>query len=58
MKSHLAKQPNQTSKSDPEGHGEEMSKFIKTKQHGNVMEVVLRRPETFNAFNLKAGNGR
>lgn len=30
-----------------------MSKFIKIKQHGNVMEVLLSRPETYNAFNLE-----
>jgi 2-(1,2-epoxy-1,2-dihydrophenyl)acetyl-CoA isomerase len=33
--------------------GEDMSNFIKIKEHGNVMEVILSRPETYNAFNLE-----
>jgi enoyl-CoA hydratase/carnithine racemase len=30
-----------------------MSKFIKIKQNGNITEVVLNRPESYNAFNLE-----
>lgn len=33
--------------------GEDMSKFIKIKQNGNITEVVLNRPESYNAFNLE-----
>ncbi len=30
-----------------------MNKYIEIKQHGNVTEVVLNRPESYNAFNLE-----
>jgi enoyl-CoA hydratase/carnithine racemase len=30
-----------------------MGKFIEIKQKGNITEVVLNRPETYNAFNLE-----
>ena len=30
-----------------------MGKFIETKQKGKITEVVLNRPETYNAFNLE-----
>jgi 2-(1,2-epoxy-1,2-dihydrophenyl)acetyl-CoA isomerase len=33
--------------------GENMSRFIEIKQNGKIIEVVLCRPETYNAFNLE-----
>ena len=30
-----------------------MNKFIEIKRSGDIMEVVLNRPETYNAFNLE-----
>ncbi len=30
-----------------------MSKFIKIKQNGNITELALNRPESYNAFNLE-----
>lgn len=30
-----------------------MGKFIETKQKGNITEIVLSRPEAYNAFNLE-----
>ena len=33
--------------------GEDVNKFIEIKQNGNITEVVLNRPESYNAFNLE-----
>ncbi|MBW2596451.1 MAG: hypothetical protein JRC93_10860 [Deltaproteobacteria bacterium] len=30
-----------------------MEKFIDVMRHGKIAEVVLNRPETYNAFNLE-----
>jgi 2-(1,2-epoxy-1,2-dihydrophenyl)acetyl-CoA isomerase len=30
-----------------------MGKFVSVKQHGNIAEVILDRPEAYNAFNLE-----
>jgi 2-(1,2-epoxy-1,2-dihydrophenyl)acetyl-CoA isomerase len=33
--------------------GGDMSKWIEVKRNGNITEVILSRPETYNAFNLQ-----